>query len=213
MYSVCKKKLKLEHPTYRDINGLVSRTMADVTCGLRFPGQVNGGLRKQAMNLIPFPRLHFFMDSVTPLGAVSERIRNYSVQEATLELFDKESILCEVDPGHGRYMTASAIFRGKVSSSEAEKVLLNHKSKHSSYFFEWIPFNVECSLCDVPPLGEDFGGSLVGNSTAIQTVFKGVTEKCSSMFRKKAFLHWYTAEGMDETELTEAESNANDLVS
>ena len=29
---------------------------------------------------------------------------------------------------------------------------------------------------------------------------------------KKAFLHWYTNEGMDEMEFTEAESNMNDLV-
>jgi tubulin beta len=27
------------------------------------------------------------------------------------------------------------------------------------------------------------------------------------------FLHWYTGEGMDEMEFTEAESNMNDLVS
>merc|ERR1712210_345859 len=31
--------------------------------------------------------------------------------------------------------------------------------------------------------------------------------------RRKAFLHWYTGEGMDEMEFTEAESNMNDLVS
>merc|ERR1712146_412080 len=35
----------------------------------------------------------------------------------------------------------------------------------------------------------------------------------SLMFRRKAFLHWYTGEGMDEMEFTEAESNMNDLVS
>ncbi|OQR68296.1 beta-tubulin Cyca-2c-like [Tropilaelaps mercedesae] len=33
------------------------------------------------------------------------------------------------------------------------------------------------------------------------------------MFRRKAFLHWYTDEGMDEMEFTEAESNMNDLIS
>ncbi|CAH0717590.1 unnamed protein product, partial [Brenthis ino] len=31
--------------------------------------------------------------------------------------------------------------------------------------------------------------------------------------KRKAFLHWYTGEGMDEMEFTEAESNMNDLVS
>uniref|UniRef100_A0A3Q3XAK2 Tubulin/FtsZ GTPase domain-containing protein n=1 Tax=Mola mola TaxID=94237 RepID=A0A3Q3XAK2_MOLML len=34
-----------------------------------------------------------------------------------------------------------------------------------------------------------------------------------AMFRRKAFLHWFTGEGMDEMEFTEAESNMNDLVS
>ncbi|KAM7493633.1 hypothetical protein LguiB_028242 [Lonicera macranthoides] len=34
-----------------------------------------------------------------------------------------------------------------------------------------------------------------------------------AMFGRKAFLHWYTGEGMDEMEFTEAESNMNDLVS
>jgi tubulin beta len=33
------------------------------------------------------------------------------------------------------------------------------------------------------------------------------------MFKRKAFLHWYTGEGMDEMEFSEAESNMNDLVS
>ena len=32
------------------------------------------------------------------------------------------------------------------------------------------------------------------------------------MYRKKAFCHWYTAEGMDEMEFVEAEANVNDLV-
>ncbi|KAL9682595.1 hypothetical protein QQ045_014397 [Rhodiola kirilowii] len=37
--------------------------MSGVTCCLRFPGQLNSDLRKLAVNLIPFPRLHFFMMS------------------------------------------------------------------------------------------------------------------------------------------------------
>jgi hypothetical protein len=32
------------------------------------------------------------------------------------------------------------------------------------------------------------------------------------MFKRGAFLHWYTGEGMDEMEFTEAESNIQDLM-
>ena len=45
-----------------------------------------------------------------------------------------------------------------------------------------------------------------------QELFKRISEQFTAMFRRKAFLHWYTGEGMDEMEFTEAESNMNDLV-
>jgi len=32
------------------------------------------------------------------------------------------------------------------------------------------------------------------------------------MYKRRAFLHWYTGEGMDVMEFTEAESNAHDLI-
>ncbi|KAM7266985.1 hypothetical protein ACFE04_009151 [Oxalis oulophora] len=54
--------------------------------------------------------------------------------------------------------------------------------------------------------------TFIGNSTSIQEMFRRVSEQFTSMFRRKAFLHWYTGEGMDEMEFTEAESNMNDLV-
>ena len=46
----------------------------------------------------------------------------------------------------------------------------------------------------------------------IQELFKRIGEQFTVMFRRKAFMHYYTGEGMDEMEFTEAESNMNDLV-
>src|SRR5664279_3729401 len=66
---------------------------------------------------------------------------------------------------------------------------------------------------DLRKLGLNMSSTFVGNSTSIQELFKRVGEQFSAMFRRKAFLHWYTGEGMDEMEFTEAESNMNDLVS
>ena len=68
-------------------------------------------------------------------------------------------------------------------------------------------------MCDIPPKGLKMSAAFIGNSTAIQEMFKRVSEQFTMMFRRKAFLHWYTGEGMDEMEFTEAESNMNDLVS
>ena len=37
-----------------------------------------------------------------------------------------------------------------------------------------------------------------GNSTAIVELFKRIFEQFTATFRRKAFLHWHTGEGMDE---------------
>ncbi|OEL15402.1 Tubulin beta-5 chain [Dichanthelium oligosanthes] len=49
-------------------------------------------------------------------------------------------------------------------------------------------------------------------NATLSEMFRRVSEQFTAMFRRKAFLHWYTGEGMDEMEFTEAESNMNDLV-
>jgi tubulin beta len=47
--------------------------MSGVTTCLRFPGQLNTDLRKLAVNMVPFPRLHFFMPSFAPLSSKASR--------------------------------------------------------------------------------------------------------------------------------------------
>merc|ERR1712038_169776 len=177
LYDICFRTLKLTTPTYGDLNHLVSLTMSGVTTCLRFPGQLNADLRKLAVNMVPFPRLHFFMPGFAPLTSRgSQQYRALTVPELTQQM-------------------------------------LNVQNKNSSYFVEWIPNNVKTAVCDIPPRGLKMAATFIGNSTAIQELFKRISEQFTAMFRRKAFLHWYTGEGMDEMEFTEAESNMNDLVS
>ncbi len=63
--------------------------MSGVTTCLRFPGQLNADLRKLAVNMVPFPRLHFFMPGFAPLTARgSVKYRSLTVPELTQQMFD-----------------------------------------------------------------------------------------------------------------------------
>jgi tubulin beta len=112
---------------------------------------------------------------------------------------------------------------------EVEEQMQLVQTKNSAYFVEWIPNNVLTAQCDIAPRGLKMAVTFIGNSTAIQELFKRVSDQFSAMFKRKAFLHWYTQEGMDEMEVctnhlryqplilkglqfTEAESNMQDLV-
>jgi tubulin beta len=152
-----------------DLNHLISATMSGVTCCLRFPGQLNSDLRKLAVNLVPFPRLHFFMIGFAPLTSRgSQQYRALTVPELTQQMWDAKNMMCAADPRHGRYLTASAMFRGRMSTKEVDEQMLNVQNKNSSYFVEWIPNNVKASVCDIPPKGLKMSATFIGNSTAIQ---------------------------------------------
>jgi len=86
------------------------------------------------------------------------------------------------------------------------------QTKNSSSFVEWIPDNVSVTLCSVPPIGQKQAGVCLANTTSLQELFKRTHVQFSAMFRRQAYVHWYTAEGMDAMEFTEAESNTMDLM-
>ena len=138
LYNICSQTLKINNPTFSDLNGLVSSVMAGTTASLRFPGQLNSDLRKLGVNLVPFPRLHFFQIGFAPLSAPgSAGYRRLSVPDLTQQMFSSSNMMAAADPKNGRYLTASAMFRGAVSTKAVDEEMQKIQSKNSSYFVEW----------------------------------------------------------------------------
>ncbi|KAJ3876882.1 beta-tubulin 2 [Lentinula edodes] len=213
LYNITSGTLKIKSPAFPDLNELVAKVMCGVSTSLRFPGQLNGDLRKLGMNLIPFPRLHFLMPSYAPFYSnASQAYQGLSIHELTQALFDRKNLLVACDPRFGRYLTAATIFRGKVASREAEVAVHDLQMRNSQHFVEWIPDNVSVSLVSVPPAGQKLAATALSNSTAVQELFTRTLGAFSAMYKRGAFLHWYTGEGMDTMEFSEAESNTQDLI-
>jgi len=104
--------------------------MSGVTTCLRFPGQLNADLRKLAVNMVPFPRLHFFMPGFAPLTAKgSQQYRALTVAELTQQMFDAKNMMTACDPRHGRYLTVACIFRGEFGTPSQMKALGVEKEK------------------------------------------------------------------------------------
>eukprot|EP01126_Amoeba_proteus_P051207 TRINITY_DN6103_c0_g1_i6.p1 TRINITY_DN6103_c0_g1~~TRINITY_DN6103_c0_g1_i6.p1 ORF type:complete len:402 (-),score=46.41 TRINITY_DN6103_c0_g1_i6:379-1584(-) len=192
LYDICTHTLKLKDPRHSDLNALISRVMSGVTCGLRFSGQLNSDLRKMAVNLVPFPRLHFFITGHAPLYSSSvDSFRQLTVAQLTSQMFDPRNMMAACDPRKGKYLTASCIFRGLVPTNEVDHHMAHVQSKESDKFVPWIPNNIKSSICNFAPKGETLSGTFIANSTSIQDVFKRIGSQFSNMFRRKAFLHWF----------------------
>ncbi|XP_017782296.1 PREDICTED: tubulin beta chain-like [Nicrophorus vespilloides] len=214
LYDICFRTLRKAIPTYEDLNHLISYTMSGVTTCFRFPGQLNADLRKLAVNLVPFPRLHFFLPGFAPLTAPnSVKYRNVTVPDLIKQMFSSQNMMAACNPLNGRYLTIATIIRGAVSMKEVDETLFDVQNKNSSYFVPWIPNNIKVAVCDIPPPNLKMSGVFIGNSTSIQSIFIRIHEQFEAMFKKRAFLHWYISEGMDEVEFNEASSNMIDLIS
>ncbi|WP_411022955.1 hypothetical protein, partial [Salmonella sp. s51228] len=153
-----------------------------------------------------------FMPGIAPLVAANQqKYQNLNVAELTAQMFDAKNTMAACDPRMGKYLAVAAIFRGKVSMKEVEEQMTKIQSTNSAYFVEWIPNNVKTAVCSVAPLRHALSATYIANTTSLKSIFIRVQEQFRKMFDRRAFLHSYLNEGMDNMEFTEAQGNLMDL--
>merc|ERR1719167_1935510 len=112
-------------------------------------------------------------------------------------------------------MAASITFRTKTIDQQncEEQVNKNQeKTKTNGLMVEWIPNNFKIGVVNTPRLDTDLSATAVINTTALKAIFQRLATQFGALFKRKAFLHWYKGEGMDEMEFQEADKNVRDLI-
>jgi tubulin beta len=213
LYNINHNILKNKQPTYSELNGLIAQACCGVTASLRFPGKLNGDLRKLGVNLVPFPRLHFFLISQAPLlaGDQSSKVR-ITVQELTSQAYSARNFFSNVKPDDGKYLASSFCFRGNMTTNDVDENMDKLQNKQADDFVEWIPNNIKSSIVETPPVTSTMSATFIANTTALKGIFQRLATQFGAMYRRKAFLHWYKGEGMDEMEFQEADKNVRDLI-
>ena len=54
---------------------------------------------------------------------------------------------------------------------------------------EWMPNNVSCALCPLYEAKDCPKGLMIGNNTAIKSLFIQLAEEFSKVYRKRYYLH------------------------
>ncbi|VDN01553.1 unnamed protein product, partial [Onchocerca ochengi] len=90
--------------------------MSGATSSFRFPGQLNADLHELAVSMIPLPKLHFLMFGCTPLTICNTvKLKLFKTSDLIQQLFDERYMMTTYNPRNGRYLAASAMFRGPIS--------------------------------------------------------------------------------------------------
>lgn len=215
MYRMCTERLSVQRPSYANINRIVAQVISSLTASLRFDGALNVDLNEFQTNLVPYPRIHWMLSSYSPLVSYDNVAHeSMSVAQITADAFKPHSMMAHVQPSMGKYMAVCLMYRGDVTPTEVNQAVRNLRNgkRTTMQFVDWSPTGVKCGINFQPPCVVP-GGDLaqvqravatINNSTAITQVFDSVSRKFDLMFAKRAFVHWYVGEGMEEGEFTEA---------
>ena len=209
IYGILMRNLDVERPSYSNLNKLISQMISNLTASLRFDGSLNGDMNEIRTNLVPYPRMHFMLSSYAPMvSAEKNHHDNLSVEELTTAVFDPASMMAKCDPRHGKYMACSLQYRGDIVPNQVRPAILKIKTSKTIQFVDWCPTGFKVGINSQPPAYDpvgDFGRfmrsvCMISNSTAIAGVFASIDRKFDLLYKKRAFVHWYAGDGMEEEE-------------
>jgi len=230
IYDICRRNLDIDRPTYTNLNRLIGQIVSSITtytnlnrligqivssitASLRFDGALNVDLTEFQTNLVPYPRIHFPLVTYAPvISAEKAYHEQLSVGEITNACFEPANQMVKCDPRHGKYMACCMLYRGDVVPKDVNNAIATIKTKRSIQFVDWCPTGFKVGINYQPPTAVP-GGDLakvpravcmLSNTTAIAEAWARLDHKFDLMYAKRAFVHWYVGEGMEEGEFSEA---------
>lgn len=211
IYGLCRQKLKIKDLQYLHLNRIIAQIISGQTLAMRFDGTLNVTLDQFHTNMVPFPRLHFMLSSLAPMAQPGYTpFQGLSAKSLTVDAFNPSSMMVKCDPSLGHYMAACVMYRGDIIPPDVAKAVKHIKERRK--FVKWCPTGFKIGIngkqmmklkgdemCDAPR-----SAVMIGNNTSITDVFTRINKKYDMMYNRRAFIHWFIQEGMEEGEFPDA---------
>ena len=120
---IAAERLRIDSPTFAQINQLVSTIMSTSTTPLRYPSYMHNDLISLIAALIPTPRLHFLASAYTPLADEKEesKVRKTTVFDVMRRLLQPKNMMVSTDRDkriNHCYISILNIIQGEVDPSQ-----------------------------------------------------------------------------------------------
>jgi len=213
IYEICRRNLAVPSPSFVNLNRIIAQIVSSITASLRYDGALNVDLAEFQTNLVPYPRIHFPLVTYAPVvSAANAAHESLSVGDITAACFDPVNQLVKCDPRQGKYMACCLLYRGDVVPKDVQSAIAAIKTKRTIQFVDWCPTGFKVGINYQPPTVVPHGDlarvpravCLLSNTTAIAEAWARLDHKFDLMYNRRAFVHWFVGEGMEEGEFMEA---------
>jgi len=178
---------------YDAMNSIAAHMLTNLTASMRFPGLLNIDLNEITTNLVPFPKLHFLIPSVTPLalGRKDTNAGAKRIDQMFSDAVEKDYQMIQCDPKRHKYLACALMARGRdiTISDLTRNVERLQKRLHMIY---WNKEGFKVGLCSAPPVGQPYSLLCLANNVCFGDVLQRITDRCMLLYRVKAHLYHYT---------------------
>ncbi|KAG5454570.1 Tubulin alpha-1 chain [Clonorchis sinensis] len=209
VWDICRRNLNIRRPSFTNINRILAQVISSLTASLRFHGSLNGDLTEFQTNLVPYPRIHFPLITFNPVVSAEKAYHEQNtVDQITRACFEPANSFVKIDPRQGLYMAICMLYRGDVDPNSVNSSIQGIKNSRSIRFVDWCPTGFKVDINSQPMLAVPRSElakvlrscCMLANSTAIGAAFVRLDHKFDLMYHKRAFVHWYVGEGLEEQE-------------
>lgn len=189
-YAVAKATETKDLP-YDTMNAIFAQMLSNLTCSMRYPGQLNMDINEITTNLVPYPRLHILTSSIAPLYASKQTLSGAKQLDAMFaSCLDADHHLVRCDTKRNTYLAAALVARGpSVNVSDVSRNVAKIRSQMKMIY--WNQDGFKSAICSAPPLGHTQSLLMLANNCAITGKIGRMRDKFMKLYSVKSHVHHY----------------------
>lgn len=186
--------LKVDTPTFKHINTLISTVMSNSTSTMRFPGYMYSDFASLYTSLIPFENLKFIIPSFTPFvcETLSKIVRKTSCFDVMRRLLHPKCRLATFEATKSiAAISILNILNGVNDSTEVHKSIMKITDRNLLTFVPWMKPFFNIALSKSKHNSSRVSGLALLNTTGISLLLNKIVNQFDKLRKQKAFIEIY----------------------